>query len=138
VTKKKRSVEEILAILDEDEKDDALIAAVEKMSDEEVEREIRAAGIDVEKIKARVLAARPPSFAWKAAPWVVAAAIVVAAIVYALTQRAPGPPADPPEAAPPQPASAPTPSELPSRDFVASPPPDPSRGTAPATTPPKR
>src|SRR5205807_7924762 len=67
VTKQKRSVDEILSSLDEDEKDEAAIAAVEKMSDDEVSRDVRAAGIDVEKMKARILAARPPSFAWKAA-----------------------------------------------------------------------
>ena len=96
--KKKRSVDEILAILEEDEKDDTAVEAVEKMSDEEVARDVAAAGVDVEKLKARILAARPapPSggIGWMG-PAALVAAVAAAAIAYALLRRSPPPPAPP-------------------------------------------
>jgi hypothetical protein len=93
--KQKRSLDEIEKVLDEDAAFEEADEAVSKMSDEEVDREVAAAGIDVEKMKRKVLAgppaaARPPRRVPVMSAWLVAAALallVAGAMALAIASR---------------------------------------------------
>jgi hypothetical protein len=115
----KKSVEAIVAAIEEDEAFDAAVESVGKQSDEEISRELVDAGVDIQRMKMNILAHAPPAPGaglWKAAPWVVAAAIVAAVIAYALSRREP----PPPKPAPPPPVTAkPAESEPPPQQYGA-------------------
>jgi hypothetical protein len=79
---RRRSLDEIEKILDEDAAFDEAAAAVEGTSEEALEREVAAAGIDIEKMKAKVLAGppgaeRPRRAAPVMSAWLVAAALAL-------------------------------------------------------------